>query len=281
MSSRARLSEVLTTPVNMYNKELLPEDKTRFTLLGTGTSSGIPTIACQCPTCTSTDQKDKRQRTSLLVESGNTTVLIDTSPDFRRQMLDNNVEQLDAVFYTHSHFDHIGGFDDLRAFNYKTRKPVEIYTDDETHEKLRRTFFYAFEPPEQIGGGVPMVNVNILDGGPLAIGNLEIVPIPLLHGVLNVYGFRIGNFAYCTDTNHIPESSKVLLEGVEVLVLDALRYHKHPTHFSIEEAINAANEFNPRITYLTHIAHQVKHSDAETLLPDNIRLAYDGLQIII
>lgn len=264
-----------------YQNNDLTGKKIRFTLLGTGTSSGIPTIACDCPTCTSPDPRDKRLRTSLLIESENTTVLIDTSPDFRRQMLDNHVGRLDAVIFTHSHFDHIGGFDDLRAFNYKTRKPVDIFVNEETLAKLKRTFFYAFEPPEQLGGGVPVVNVNIMDGNPFQVGDLIIIPIPLMHGKLSVFGFRIGNFAYCTDTNFIPDKSLELLDGTETLILDALRYHKHPTHFSINEAVTVSGRINPRITYLTHIAHQVMHSEAEPKLPENIRVAYDGLQIIV
>jgi phosphoribosyl 1,2-cyclic phosphate phosphodiesterase len=267
--------------MSYQNPEIILGSKTRFTILGSGTSSGIPTIACNCPTCTSIDTRDKRLRTSLLIETETTTILIDTSPDFRQQMLTNNVQKLDAVLFTHSHFDHIGGFDDLRAFNYKTRKPVDIYVNEDTLAKLKRTFFYAFEPPEQLGGGVPVVKINFIGAEPIQIGDLTIIPIPLLHGKLSVLGFRIGTFAYCTDTNLIPDESMKLLEGVEILVLDALRYHSHPTHFTIDEAVEVSRKLKPKMTYLTHIAHEVKHREAEELLPENVRIAYDGLLITL
>ncbi len=263
------------------SKKLSAGRRYRFTFLGTGTSSGVPTIACNCPTCTSDDPRDRRLRTSLLVESGNTTVLIDTSPDFRQQMLLHGVQKLDAVLYTHSHFDHIGGFDDLRAFNYKTRKPVAVFVNDDTLEKLSRSFFYAFELPEQLGGGVPVVNINMIGDSPIVVGDIAIQPVPMLHGILPVLGFRIGNFAYCTDTNRIPEESMKMLCGLEVLVLDALRYTKHSTHFSIDESVAVARELNPVVTYFTHIAHQVKHSEAEPKLPPGINIAWDGLVVEI
>jgi phosphoribosyl 1,2-cyclic phosphate phosphodiesterase len=253
----------------------------KFTVLGSGTSSGIPTISCQCPTCTSTDQKDKRLRCSLLVESENTTVVIDTSPDFRQQMLRAGVNKLDAVIYTHHHFDHIGGFDDIRAFNYTSRQPMKIYAMEKTHNELKRTFIYAFEVPEQMGGGVPMVEVDHIDDCKFRIGDIDIIPLFLLHGRLEVLGFRIGNLAYCTDTNYIPEESIKKLKGVEVLIIDALRYTPHSTHFNVEEAVRAARRINPDITYLTHIAHQIKHRECEHELPEDIKIAYDGLEIII
>ncbi len=249
-----------------------------FTVLGSGTSSGVPTIGCECPTCVSTDSRDKRMRTSLLVQSKNTTVLIDTSPDFRQQMLIHKVMKLDAVIYTHSHFDHIGGFDDLRAFNYFLEKPIPIYLTETTLRHLSRTFFYAFEEPEQIGGGVPVVEPIIIDAEKFVIGDIEFIPIFLKHGILEVVGFRIGNFAYMTDTNFIPEESYLLLQNLDVLVIDALRYSKHPTHFTVYEAISEIRNIKPKKAYLTHVAHQIKHDECEKNLPENIFVSYDGLR---
>lgn len=249
----------------------------RFTLLGTGTSSGVPTISCNCPTCTSTDVRDKRLRTSLLVESDSTTVIIDTSPDFRQQMLKFNVKKLDGIIFTHHHFDHIGGFDDIRAFNYTSKKSVPIYLTAKTLEKLKRTFFYAFEEVEQMGGGIPMIDINIIDSDKFRIGNIVFEPIKLLHGKLEVLGFRINNFAYCTDTNFIPSESIRKLYGLDILILDVLRYTKHTTHFNLEEGISAAKTIGAKKTYFTHIAHQIKFDECQPYLPPDIYLAYDGL----
>lgn len=251
----------------------------RFTILGSGTSSGVPTISCKCPTCTSTDPKDKRLRTSLLVQSENTNVVIDTTPDFRQQMLTYKIEKLDAVVYTHAHFDHIGGMDDLRAYNYTTKKPVRIYANKSTLERIQRTFFYIFEEPEQIGGGIPSLEINLIDTKPFIIDDIEFEPLPLYHGRLLVLGFRIGDLAYCTDTNNIPEETLERMQGLKYLIIDALRYDKHSTHFNIEEAVAIAQKIKPKHTYLIHIAHQILHSKCENELPQGISLSYDGLQL--
>jgi len=251
----------------------------RVTLLGSGTSTGVPSVACDCATCMSTDSRDKRLRTSLLVQTEQTTIVIDTSPDFRQQMLTHAIMHIDAVVFTHHHFDHIGGFDDIRPYNFRNGKPLPIYVMPRTLEVLAQTFPYAFSEPEQRGGGVPEVDVHTITESTFTIGDLTLMPIPMQHGTLRVNGYRIGNMAYCTDTNAIPASSMGLLKGLDVLVLDGLRWKPHATHFTIDEALEIVDQLQPRVTYLTHIAHQVKHSEGDAYLPPHVRLAYDGLQI--
>ncbi|MCX6146325.1 MAG: MBL fold metallo-hydrolase [Candidatus Kapabacteria bacterium] len=253
----------------------------KITLLGTGTSSGVPLLACDCTTCISKDTRDKRLRCSVLIESKDTTIVIDTSSDFRQQMLLYNVKKIDAVIYTHHHFDHIGGFDDIRAYNYIQQKPMPIYLNKTTCDGLKRTFTYAFEIPDQIGGGVPLIEINYINRDIININGIEVMPIPYMHGNLEVLGFRIGNFAYCTDTNFIPNDSIKKLQGLDTLILDALRYQKHPTHFTVDQALECALKINAKQTYFTHIAHQIKHSELEAKLPKNIYIAYDGIEFLI
>lgn len=251
----------------------------KFTLLGTGTSTGVPTIGCECPVCLSQDPRDKRLRCSLMIESPQSCIVIDTSSDFRQQMLKHNVKRLDSVVFTHHHFDHIGGFDDIRAFNFVMNSPLSIYATETTLNHLARIYQYVFKVPEQVGGGVPEIIVNKIDNNILIIRDIELIPIPMFHGNLEVLGFRIGNFAYCTDTNHIPPSSMELLQGLDVLILDGLRYTQHPTHFSVSESLEIINILNPKKAYLTHISHSILHHEAEEKLPDNVYFAYDGLVI--
>ena len=250
----------------------------KVTILGTGTSSGIPTIACKCETCTSNDPKDKRLRVSVLIEIDDKKYLIDTSADFRQQMIKHQVDNLDAILYTHHHFDHISGFDDIRAYNFHTRKPLAIYLNQKTLSAMKKVFSYAFGEAEQIGGGIPLVDINIIDDD-FNIGEHRFEVIPMMHGKLEVFGFRIGDFAYCTDTNYIPQSSIEKLKGLKYLILDALRYHEHPTHFTVDQAIEMAKKIGAERTYFTHIAHQIKHSDLNPKLPNGIELAYDGLEL--
>lgn len=249
----------------------------KFTLLGTGTSTGVPSVACDCPTCTSDDPRDQRLRTSMLIQSATTTIVIDTSMDFRQQMLRHNVMDIDAVVYTHHHFDHIGGFDDLRPYTFRTGKPVRVYATAETIDVLRTTFPYAFGLVRPTGASVPSVELIEIDTAPFTIGDVTLLPIPMLHGNMPVLGFRMGDVAYCTDTNRIPLSSRKLLRNLDTLVLDGLRWQEHPTHFTIDQALDVIADLQPRRSFLTHIAHQVQHADGDAYLPADVRLAWDGL----
>lgn len=250
----------------------------RFTILGSGTSTGIPVIGCDCATCQSEDWRDKRLRTSLLIESETTSVIIDTSTDFRLQCLKFGIKKLDGIVFTHHHIDHIAGFDDIRPFNFATRKPIPIYTIQETLDNLSRMFNYAFVIPDQIGGGIPQILVNIIDDQPFSVGDIAFQPIPMMHGNLRVNGYRIGDVAYCTDTNFIPKTSFELLKNLKILILDALRPIPHPTHFTIDESIVLSQKIGAEITYFTHLAHEAKHSKTESKLPERIKLAFDGLK---
>lgn len=249
----------------------------KVTLLGTGTSTGVPMIGCQCRVCRSPDPRDKRLRVSALIEHDGNNVLIDTSADFRQQMLEHKVMHLEAVLYTHSHNDHIVGFDDIRAFQFLRRKAPTCYADQGTAARIRRTFDYAFGAATQQGGGLPQVPFEVIDERPFDVLGLRVIPVPLLHGQLPILGFRVGGFAYLTDCSKIPEASFALLEGLDTLILDGLRPKPHPTHFSIAEAVAHAERIAPRITYLTHMNHDVLHEQTERELPAQVRLAYDGL----
>lgn len=251
----------------------------KITVLGSGTSSGVPTIGCTCPTCTSDDPRDNRFRTSIWVRSRGTSVIIDSSNDFRAQCLRAGVRNLDAVVYTHHHYDHIAGFDDIRAFNFVQRRPMPIYGMPETIENIRRIFEYAFRKPGDHENSAPVVIDHEILDDPFAIGPLVIQPLELGHGSMRVNGYRIGSFAYCTDCNAISARGRELLRGIDVLILDGLRPSPHPTHFTIDEAVATAAEIGARVTYLTHIAHDLKHSEANDSLPPGVELAYDGLEI--
>ena len=234
-------------------------------------------IACTCKTCRSNDPRDKRLRVSVLIEHGVKNILIDTSADFRQQMLTHHVTHLEAVLYTHEHYDHIAGFDDLRAFQFLKQKPPICFASPETARHIRRTFEYAFGAARQAGGGLPKVEIIEIDKQPFNLYRLSITPIPLFHGTLSIFGFRIGSFAYLTDCSAIPEVSFPLLKNLDTLVLDGLRPKPHPTHLSIPQAIDISKRIAPRITYLTHINHEVMHEKVERTLPETVRLGYDGL----
>jgi len=252
----------------------------KITILGSGTSQGVPVIACQCEVCRSTDPRDQRLRSSVLIASGKTQVVIDAGPDFRQQMLRSGVQHLDAILITHCHKDHIAGLDDVRSFNYLFRKPMDIYASVRDQQAIRQEFSYAFT--EDPYPGVPEFKLIDLDNNPFEIGSLKITPLEVMHMHMPVFGFRIGNFSYITDANDIPEQTMKLLEGTEVLVINALRKKKHLSHFSLDEALEIIRLLAPRKACLTHISHLMgKQSEVENELPSNVSLAYDGQVIEI
>ncbi|MEL7059242.1 MAG: MBL fold metallo-hydrolase [Acidobacteriota bacterium] len=246
------------------------------TVLGCGTSIGVPVVACDCAVCTSTEPRNHRTRPSLCLRWNDRTVIIDTTPDFRMQCLRHGVRRVDAVLYTHAHADHVFGLDDLRAFNFRQRGKIPCYGSALTLRHIRKTFSYVFDGQPSEGGGKPQLDPRTIDG-PFELFGRRIEPIPVLHGSLEVTAFRLGAFAYVTDTNHIPDASLRALAGVEILILDALHYRPTPTHFSIEQAIEVAAEIGARQTWLTHLSHNVDYTAVEVELPRGVELAYDGL----
>jgi phosphoribosyl 1,2-cyclic phosphate phosphodiesterase len=253
--------------------------RARVIFLGTGTSHGVPMIGCRCETCHSSDPHDRRLRPSiyLAVEDG-PAVLVDTGTDLRQQALTHRLTRVDAVLFTHSHADHVMGFDELRRFNMLQRGSIPAYADARTADDLRRTFEYVFNAPAENGGGVPQIELRLIDG-PFAVGALAVVPVPILHGSRPILGFRFGRFAYLTDCSAIPEASWALLGGLDVLVLDALRHRRHPTHYSVGEALQVVDRVKPKQTYFTHICHDLPHAATNRALPAGVELAYDGLTL--
>ncbi len=248
----------------------------RITFLGTGTSQGIPVIACECAVCKSLDFRDKRLRVSILVEENDKTFIIDTGPDFRYQMLRAGVKKLDAVIFTHEHKDHIAGLDDVRAFNYFQQKPMDVYAHHRVINSLRREFHYAFE--ESKYPGVPAINLHQISKDPFVIDGVEFIPIEVMHHLLSIFGYRIKNFTYITDANYIVESEIEKIKGSDVLVINALQKGWHISHFTLEEAIEFAVKAGAKQTYITHIGHKMgKHEDVIEELSAGISLAYDGL----
>jgi phosphoribosyl 1,2-cyclic phosphate phosphodiesterase len=252
----------------------------KITVLGSGTSVGVPTIGCYCEVCTSTDPRDNRMRPSILVSYGGRNVLIDTTPDFRTQALRARIDRLDAILFTHAHADHIMGLDDVRPYNFRQRTDIPIYANADTLTALRRVFRYIFDPGQQLSS-VPHLEVHEIDSAPFEVFGLEFTPITILHGNNPVLGFRFGSSAYLTDHSDIPEESCAQLRDLDVLFLDALRYKPHPTHSTVERSIETVGKLTPRRAFFTHICHDVHHERAESLLPPNIRLAYDGLEITV
>ncbi|HWZ30225.1 MAG TPA: MBL fold metallo-hydrolase [Bryobacteraceae bacterium] len=249
-----------------------------ITVLGSGTSSGVPTIGCGCEVCASPDPRDRRLRPSIFVRYEGHGVLIDTTPDFREQALRSRMERIDAILYTHSHADHILGLDDVRPFNYRQKSSIPIYGMEETLQAIQRVFRYAFdEGPRQ--SAVPRLDLRTLNGDPFDLFGLQFTPIRLEHGTSTVLGFRFGNAAYLTDHSEIPEESKAKLCGLDVLFLDALRHRPHPTHSTVEKSLQTVEELKPRRAYFTHICHDLHHERTEAALPDGVHLAYDGLEL--
>ena len=252
----------------------------QITFLGTGTSQGVPIIGCSCVVCTSAAPEDKRFRASIVVtHDDGTQVLVDTTPDLRSQALARHLTRVDAVVYTHSHADHIFGLDELRRFiALRGGGTMPVYGDAQTIAELRRMFGYAFHSPAELGGGVPRLVAHEVDG-PFDVGGTSWIPVPILHGKRQILGYRIGRFAYLTDCSHIPDPTWSLLDGLDVLVIGALRERAHPTHFSLSEAIVASRRTGATRTLFTHMCHDLGHAETNARLPPGMALAYDGLSV--
>ena len=250
----------------------------KVTFLGTGTSQGVPVIACSCSVCQSVDFRDNRLRSSILIEVEGNNFVVDTGPDFRQQMLRGNVNQLDAVLFTHEHKDHVAGLDDVRSFNFFQKKDMPVYGRDAVLNILKKEFSYAFTAVKY--PGVPQIELNEIENKPFDVNGVEITPIDVKHYKMPVFGFRIKDFAYITDANYISDLEKEKLEGVKVLVLNALQKEEHISHFTLEEALALIVELRPEKAYLTHLSHRMgKHNDVVKELPEGVEIAYDGLKI--
>jgi phosphoribosyl 1,2-cyclic phosphate phosphodiesterase len=250
----------------------------KITFLGTGTSSGVPMIGCNCAVCVSADKKDNRLRSSILVQSDTTTIVVDTTPDFRYQMLREDVKKLDAIVFTHPHKDHVAGLDDIRPYNFFQQKPMEVFANSLTEEAIKREFAYAFSDKKY--PGVPDINLNTINGEAFFVGDIPVIPIAVWHHKMPVLGFRFGKFTYITDANRIEDREKEKIKGSEVVVLNALRKEKHISHYTLDEAIAEVQGMNIPKSYFTHISHQLGlHTEVSNTLPQGIELAWDGLQL--
>ena len=250
------------------------------TFLGTGTSQGVPIICCECAVCKSNDPKDNRLRSSILIESETTKVIIDAGPDFRQQLLRKNLKSLDAVVFTHEHKDHIAGLDEVKAFNYFNNIKMPVYATERVQTALKREFAYIFS--EEKYPGIPEIDLHTITDEPICINDIKLLPIDVIHYKMPVKGYRIRNFTYITDANYISETEKEKIRGSEIIVINALRKEPHLSHFTFSEAINLMKELKPKKAYFTHISHQLGlHQDVSLELPDFIELAYDGLHIEI
>lgn len=252
----------------------------QLVFLGTGTSVGVPVIGCGCATCTSNDPRNSRLRCSLLVGLPGGTLLVDTTPDLRTQLLREKIGLVHATLFTHDHADHVFGLDDLRLFPYYLGHAMPVYCEEQVEGRIRKSFDYAFAQETQpYAGGVPQIDFRRITTEPFEVLGARVVPLRLMHGRFRVLGFRFGNVAYCTDTNEIPPESRELLGGLDILILDALRTKPHPTHFSLDEAVQTARDLGARRTYFTHMSHDLEHEATNRALPDGMELAYDGLRV--
>jgi len=250
----------------------------KVTFLGTGTSQGIPVITCNCVVCQSADHRNKRLRVSVLLEMGDKTIVIDSGPDFRYQMLRANVKDLDAILYTHEHKDHVAGLDDIRPFNYLLKKNIDIYATERVQQALRKEFSYIFA--EVHYPGLPQIDMHTISDEVFKIGKTEIIPLNIMHYKLPILGFRVHDFTYITDAKTISEETIAKVKGTKVLVINALQHEEHISHFTLQEAVDFAKKIGAEMTYLTHISHNLGlHEEVEKELPENIKLAYDGLSI--
>ena len=251
-----------------------------ITILGSGTSTGVPLIGCDCEVCTSSDPKNKRLRTSIKISSATTTVVIDTTPDFRYQMLRTNTTKIDAVVFTHPHRDHYAGLDDIRPFNHFSQKSMAIYANELTQVAIKRDFYYAFEKDKD--AGLPEMILHTIDKDSFTIGDIPFIPIQVMHREMPVLGFRMGDVTYITDANFIPETEMEKIKGSKVLILNALRKQTHPTHYNLEQALAVVANLDIPTVYFTHFSHQIGlHDEVEASLPKGIHLAYDGMQFSI
>ena len=256
-------------------------ERASIVVLGSGTSMGIPMVGCHCKTCTSTDPRDKRLRPSVLIKLDEHRVLIDTAPDFRLQALRAPIERIDAVLYTHSHADHIMGLDDLRPFNFMQKSEIPIFGSPEALDTIKSTFPYVFNGVATQSSKPKLVPHTFADGERIPLFGMDFETIKLCHGIGTAYGFKFGDCAYLTDHSAIPEESMKRLQNLDVLFLDALRYNPHPTHQTVEQSIRTVEQLRPRRAFFTHISHDLLHATVETRLPENVHLAYDGLDIPI
>lgn len=251
-----------------------------ITFLGTGTSTGVPVVACNCPVCLSNDKRDHRLRTSAMVETGHHRFIIDCGPDFRYQMIREKIDDISAILFTHGHRDHIAGLDDVRAFNYVLNKTVDVYASQEVVDSINKEFPYILHEKRFFGS--PQLKFHIIDNSPFEVENITIQPIEVMHNQMHVFGFRIGDFSYITDASSIPEAGKAKLKGTRVLVINALRKSKHISHFSLSEALEQISDICPERAYITHLSHFMGlHENIEADLPGNVFLAYDGLKVSI
>lgn len=250
----------------------------KLTFLGTGTSQGVPVVACQCPVCLSDDLKDKRLRASVMIETETQCLVVDAGPDFRQQMLTHHVRHLNGILLTHEHTDHIFGLDDIRAFNWVQKQPTDIYAEERVQIAIRRIFDYVFANNQY--PGIPQMNLHLLENKPFMIGDLEIIPIRGSHFKLPVFGFRIGKLAYVTDVNSLVDDEINKLRGLDVLILNALRKEEHISHYNLKQALEIIAEVKPKKAYLTHLSHQMGfYNEVQNELPQNVFLSYDGLQL--